>query len=334
MRPRVVITHWVHPEVLELLGGACEVVANPTRDTLPREEVLRRCRDADAALVFMPDRVDEAFLAACPRLKVVAGALKGYDNLDVTACARRGVWCTVVPDLLTAPTAELTVALLLGLARRVPEGDRLVRGGHFAGWRPVLYGAGLAGATVGLVGLGAIGRAVARRLAGFEARLLYCDPAPLPPEEERGGGLTRADLPELLSASDFVVLLVPLTPATRHLIDRAALGRFRPGSFLVNTCRGSVVDEEAVADALEAGRLAGYAADVFALEDWSDPGRPAGLCRRLREMAGRTLFTPHLGSAVDRVRRDIALAAAHNVLQALRGEVPADAVNRPSPPLG
>jgi phosphonate dehydrogenase len=134
----------------------------------------------------------------------------------------------------------------------------------------------------------------------------------------------------LLAASDFVVLLVPLTPATRHLIDRAALARSRPGSYLVNTCRGSVVDEEAVADALEAGRLAGYAADVFALEDWSDPGRPAGLSRWLRETADRTLFTPHLGSAVDRVRRDIALAAAQNILQALRGEVPAGAVNRPS----
>jgi phosphonate dehydrogenase len=322
-----VLTHWVHPEVLDLLARECDVVANPTRQTLPREEVLRCCADARAVMVFMPDQVDEAFLAAAPHLRVVAAALKGYDNCDVDACTRRDVWFTIVPDLLTTATAELTVALLLGLARHVLEGDRLVRGGSFAGWRPILYGTGLAGRTIGLVGMGAIGRALARRLTGFEVRLLYTDPKPLPAAAQNGWSADRVELAELLARSDFVILLAPLTRATLHLINRETLSLFKPGSYLVNTGRGSVVDEQAVAEALAAGRLAGYAADVFALEDWSRPDRPRSIPPALLADRSRTLFTPHLGSAVDEVRRDIALAAAQDILQALRGEVPRGAVN-------
>jgi phosphonate dehydrogenase len=332
MLPRVVLTHWVHPEVVDLLRASCEVVPNPTRETLPREELLRRCRGARGVMVFMPERVDEEFLAAAPQLVIVAGAFKGYDNCDVDACTRRGVWLTVVPDLLTAPTAELAVGLLLGVARNLAEGDRLVRSGGFAGWRPVLYGTGLTGSTVGLVGMGAIGQAIARRLAGFEATLLYADPRPLPPEQEARWGLRRVELPELLSASDFVVLATPLTPATRHLIDRTALALCKPGAYVVNVGRGSVVDEEAVAEGLAAGHLAGYAADVFAFEDWARPDRPLAVPDALLRDAGRTLLTPHLGSAVDAVRRAIALQAAHSILQALRGEVPRHALNRPLRP--
>jgi phosphonate dehydrogenase len=313
---------------MTLLGQECEVVGNPTRETLPREEVLRRCADARGVMVFMPDHVDEAFLAAGPHLRVIAAALKGYDNCDVSACTRRGVWLTIVPDLLSAATAELTVALLLSLSRHILEGDRLVRGGSFAGWRPILYGAGLARRTVGLVGMGAIGQAVARRLAGFDTHLLYSDPKPQTPATQNGWNAERVELPVLFERSDFVVLLTPLTRATLHLINRATLATFKPGSYLINTGRGSVVDEEAVAEALAAGRLAGYAADVFALEDWARPDRPRRIPQALLDDPSRTLFTPHLGSAVDDVRRDIALAAAHDILRAFRGEVPGGAVNR------
>jgi phosphonate dehydrogenase len=327
MRPRVVLTHWVHPEVIEVLEREFDIVANPTRDTLPRDEVLRRCADARAVMAFMPDRVDRAFLDAAPHLNVVAAALKGYDNCDVGACTERGVWFTIVPDLLTAPTAELTVALMLGLGRRVLEGDRLVRSGSFDGWKPILYGTGLAGATVGLVGMGAVGRAVAARVKGFEARVLYYDPGP----DERladVGNAERVELAVLLARSDFIVLVAPLTGDSLHLINRATLARLKPGCCLINTGRGSVVDEEAVAEALSAGHLAGYAADVFALEDWSRADRPRHIPQALLDQPARTLFTPHLGSAVDVVRRDIALAAARSIGQALRGEVPDGAVNR------
>jgi phosphonate dehydrogenase len=324
-----VLTHWVHPEVLELLGSSCDVVPNPTRDTLPRAEIVRRCREAQAVMVFMPDSVDEAFLEACPALRIVAAALKGYDNFDVEACTRRGVWFTIVPDLLTAATAELAIALLLSVSRHVQEGDRLVRSGRFAGWRPILYGAGLADRTVGLVGMGAIGLAVAQRLFGFETHLIYTDPTPLHDALQAALRAERLELPELLSRSDFVVVSAPLTPSTFHLIDRQALGQCKPGCYLINIGRGSVVDEQAVSEALDRGQLAGYAADVFEMEDWALPNRPHAIPQSLLDRPAQTVFTPHLGSAVESVRRDIALASARNILQALRGEVPRDAINRP-----
>ncbi|MFO7595390.1 MAG: phosphonate dehydrogenase [Desulfocurvibacter africanus] len=329
MKPRVVVTHWVHSEVIGYLEELCEVVPNETRQSLPREEILRRVGDADAVMVFMPDSVDEAFLEACPRLRIVGAALKGYDNFDVQACTKRGVWFTIVPDLLTVPTAELALGLMLGLGRNVLSGDRHVRSGRFQGWRPTLYGRGLAGSTVGLIGMGAVGKALARRLAGFEAALLYHDPVPLTASEEQAVGARHASLDELLAASDYVLPLTPLTAETLHLIDVRALGRMKPGAVLVNVSRGSVVDEQAVAHALESGHLAGYAADVFEMEDWARLDRPQIIPEALLGDEQRTLFTPHLGSAVDNVRQAIAMQAAGNILQALRGERPQNAVNEP-----
>lgn len=329
MKPKVVITHWVHPETVALLAQACEVVPNDTRDTLPRSEVLRRTHDADALMTFMPDGVDETFLRACPRLRVIGCALKGYDNYDVEACTRHGVWITNVPDLLTVPTAELTIGLLIGLARHVLVGDGLVRSGEFNGWRPTLYGTGLHGRTLGIIGMGAVGRAIAQRLQGHELRLLYTDPVSLAPEDEARWSATRVELAALLTESDFVVPMVPFSRETLHLIDSVALARMKPGAYLINTCRGSVVDEAAVADALAAGKLAGYAADVFEMEEWARPDRPRAIPSRLLAHTGRTLFTPHLGSAVSEVRLAIELEAARNILQALSGETPAGALNRP-----
>lgn len=166
MKPKVILTHRVHPEVIEFLAEHCEVIPNPTHETLARDEILRRAKDAEAIMTFMPDRVDEAFLRACPQLHVVGCALKGYDNYDVDACTRHGVWITNVPDLLTIPTAELTIGLLIGLTRNVLAGDRFVRSGQFNGWRPALYGSGLTGKTLGIIGMGAVGQAIAQRLIG------------------------------------------------------------------------------------------------------------------------------------------------------------------------
>lgn len=328
--PLVVLTHWVHPEVIEYLSPSCEVIANRTRDTLPREEILKRAREAEAIMVFMPDQIDEAFLQACPKLKVVAAALKGYDNFDVAACTHRGVWFTIVPSLLAAPTAELTVGLLIGLARRMNEGDRFIRQGQFAGWRPHLYGTGLANRTLGIVGMGSLGQALAQRLAGFEMQLIYSDPIPLPKEQEKAWGLSRVSFGSLLETSDFVVLMVQLQPETLQLFNSDTLMRMKPGSFLINPCRGSVVDEQAVSDALTSGHLAGYAADVFAMEDWARSDRPDEIPQSLLNNTTQTFLTPHLGSAVDDLRRDIALVAAQNILQALKGEQPKDAINFPS----
>lgn len=329
MKPKVILTHRVHPEVIELLAEHCEVVPNPTPETLPLDEILQRAKDAEAIMTFMPDRVDEAFLRACPRLRVVGCALKGYDNYDVDACTRHGVWITNVPDLLTIPTAELTIGLLIGLTRNVLAGDHFVRSGRFNGWRPALYGSGLTGKTLGLIGMGAVGQAIAQRLVGYEMRVLYTDPVALPKEKEAQWGLDRVELSELLAASDFVVPMVPYRDETLHMIDGGALARMKTGAYLINTCRGSVVDEQAVVEALASGRLAGYAADVFEMEEWARPHRPHVIPQALLDDSERTLFTPHIGSAVDAVRIEIELEAARNILQALRGETPQGAINRP-----
>ena len=329
MKPKVVITSAVFPEIFDMLREHCEVVANPTRQRLPREVIMARCGDADAVMTFMTDRIDDAFLAACPRLQVIGCALKGYDNYDVEACTRRGIWITNVPDLLTIPTAELTIGLLIGLTRKILAGDRLVRGEAFDGWRPVLYGAGLTGKTLGIIGMGAVGRAIAARLQGYDLELLYADPRPLDSALEARLGLRHVDLPQLLARSDYVLPMVPYGPQTLHLIDATALASMKRGAFLVNACRGSVVDESAVADALESGTLAGYAADVFELEEWARADRPTTISARLLADTERTLFTPHIGSAVESVRLAIEMEAATNILQALAGEEPRGAINRP-----
>lgn len=328
-RYKVVVSNWVHDEVLDFLAGRFSVEANRAREPWPEWELRQRAGDAEALMAFMPDRVDGRFLVSCPDLKIVAGALKGYDNFDVDACTERGVWLTVVPDLLTEPTAELAVGLTIALARNLPAGDRYVRGGQFEGWRPLFYGAGLSGSTVGIVGMGAVGRAIAERLRGFKARLLYHDRQRIPDAEETALALRSVPLDELLAASDFVILALPLVPETTQIIGREALKRMKPGSYLVNPARGSLVHEEAVADALECGRLAGYAADAFEMEDWARTGRPHAVSFRLRQYQDRTVLTPHLGSAVDRVRRDIAMAAAMSIVDCFEGRPPRGAVNAP-----
>jgi phosphonate dehydrogenase len=320
MRPRVVVTQRIHREIAGLLAAHADLTVNESLDPWPRTRLIELARDAEALLVFMPDSIDDEFLAACRNLKIVAAALKGLDNFDIQACTRRGVWFTIVPDLLTEPTAELALALLLGLARNVLSGDRHVRGGEFHGWRPLLYGIGLRDSTVGIVGYGQVGRALARMLKGFDCRILYFDPS-VPGEQ--------SSLDNLLAASDFVLPLVPLTRDTFHMFRSETLAQMKRRAFLINVSRGSVVDEEAVADALESGQLAGYAADTFEMEDWARSDRPRNISPRLLR-SDHTLFTPHLGSAVASVRLEIERAAASNILQVLRGEHPSDAINQPA----
>jgi phosphonate dehydrogenase len=329
LKPRVVVTNWIHDDLLEELATFAEPVANRTRESWSHPEILARTHDAEGLMVFMPDRIDDAFLAGCPHLRVVAAALKGADNFDIAACTQRGVWFTVVPDLLTEPTAELFIGLLLGLTRNVLAGDALVRSGRFRGWRPVLYGAGLSGRRLGLIGLGAVGRAVARRLAGFQLQLCYHDLRRLEAAEERELGLTWLPLSELVSTSHFLAPLVPLNSSTQHLLDASLLARLPRGAHVINVCRGSVVDEAAVAAALLSGHLAGYAADVFEMEDWARPDRPANIHPALLACSDRTLFTPHLGSATEEARRAITRAAIDQLRIGLAGGVPPGAVNQP-----
>jgi phosphonate dehydrogenase len=329
LKPLVVVTHWVHPEVADYLSRFCDAVI-PSREeqVFPPRQVAELASRAEGLIACMADRVDDAFLARCPRLRVVSATLKGYDNFDAGACARRGIWLTVVPDTIIAPTAELAIGLTIGLMRKITAGDASVRSGGYAGWRPRLYGAGLSGATVGIAGMGQLGQAIARRLAGFEAAIAYYDERRLGARTEQALSVSSRSLEDLAATSDVFIAALPLTGRTRHLVSTELIGRMRPGAFVVNVGRGSVIDEDAITTALQSGRLGGYAADVFAMEDWMLPGHSPTISDRLLRHP-RTLFTPHLGSAVDDVRRQMSLQAARQVRQVLDGGQPDHAVNRP-----
>ena len=326
-RPRIVVTYWVHRPVLDLLASHGQVIANDTRERWTQDELVDRARNATALLAFMPDRIDKAFLQACPRLKIVAAALKGYDNIDVKACTQRHVWVSIVPDLLTEPTAELAIALLLGLIRNVLAGDRFVRAGEFRGWRPVLYGATLRDATLGIIGMGAVGRAIARKLHAFGSSVVYHDPEQLDPDTTKSLRAQPLSLDALLDRADMLIVSAPLTAESQHMLDDRPLRRLKRGAYVVNIGRGSVVSEQAVAELLREGHLAGYAADVFELEDLSRHDCPTDIPTALLAQVDKTLFTPHLGSAVDSARRDIAFEAAHCIIDALEGRTPRHAIN-------
>lgn len=326
-RPKIVVTNRIFDDSLRRLSALGDVVVNREVEPWSRKQLMAHAADADALMAFMTDEVDESLLEACPRLRIVAGALKGYDNFDADACSARGVWLSIVPDLLTNPTAELAVALTLGLNRHLMAGDGRVRSGSFRGWRPELYGFGLDGANVGIAGLGRVGIETARRLQGFGCGLFGFDAMTIDQAQLDRLSITRVGWDRLLGLCDVIILALPLNERTLHLVDVDALKRVRCGARLINVGRGSVVDEAAVVWALSEGRLAGYAADVFEFEDWSRAGRPRTIPSGLLSMADRTLFTPHLGSAVTGVRKAIEMAAVDNIEAVLAGEAPPHAVN-------
>ncbi len=324
--PLVVLTNRTFSETRTAFDGVARLVANDQSEPWAYDDVVAWCEDATGVMAFMPDCIDRAFLDRCPKLKVIGAALKGFDNIDVAAASERGIWVTIVPDLLTEPTAELAVGLTIALGRHVRFGDASIRQSGFHGWRPEHYGTGLNGATVGIIGFGRVGQTIARCLSGFGCRIVAFD--------AHGGlgsvaGVERLNLPEVLSQSDVVILGLPLTNDTMGMIGAHAIRQMKPGALLVNPARGSLVDEGAVADALESGHLGGYAADVFECEDWARADRPRTIDPRLTAPQARTVLTPHIGSAVDTVRREIELSAARSIKEALAGVVPSGAVNKP-----
>lgn len=313
MLPKIVVTQPLHTEVLQALQAQAQVVMNAGPEPWPTQTLHAHLAEASGLMAFMTDRVDRDTLRHAPRLRSIACALKGYDNFDLTACAEAGVSVSFVPDLLTEPTAELALGLAIAAGRHLIAGDRRVRLGH-TGWRPELYGTGLHGATAAVVGLGRVGQAIVDRLAGFGCRaVLGVDPS------ARDARTQAASLPQALAQADFLFLAVPLVSGTRHLINAPALAQAKPGQIIVNVGRGSVVHEDAVADALQSGLLGAYAADVFEMEDWALHDRPREVPEALRHHP-RTVLTPHLGSAVRAVRLAIEKRAAANLIGALRGE--------------
>ncbi len=272
---------------------------------------------AQGVVTLLANPVTEAVLSACPYLEVVGNCAVGYDNVDIDAACRRGVWVTNTPNVLTEATADLTWALILAVTRRIVEADGLVRAGRFMGWRlDLLLGRGLQGQTLGVVGWGRIGRAVARRALVFGMKVVFATPSP-PPEPEPPARAVALD--ELLAASTVVSLHCPLTPATRHLLDHTRLAQMRPGAVLVNTSRGPLVDEDALVAALASGHLGGAGLDVYEHEPTVHPG-----------LLGRAdvVLLPHIGSATSETRAAMAELAADNVRAVLAGEEPPTPVVR------
>lgn len=283
----------------------------PVRDDPPDESKIREgLRDAEALLTTLTEQIDAALIQQAPRLRIIANCAVGYNNIDVAAAAARGIIVTNTPEVLTEATADLTWALILAVARRVVEGDRLVREGRWTGWAPTqLLGADVHGKTLGLVGMGRIGRAVARRAEGFAMPVRYWSRRELPTEVRRPAW-RPAPLEELLREADIVSLHVPLTPDTRHLIGADALKLMRPTALLINTARGPVVDEAALVEALREGRLAGAGLDVYEQEPALHPGLPA---------LPQVVLLPHLGSATLSTRVRMGLICLENIHAVLAG---------------
>ena len=308
---QVLLTRRIPSSVLTLLQSGHTVDLHAGDGALPRDELLRRVADKDAVMCLLTDRIDRELLEAAPLLKIVANIAVGYDNIDVAAAAERGVVVTNTPDVLTEAVAEFTWALILGIARRVAEGDRLIRAGGWKGWAlDFMLGTELRGKQLGIIGPGRIGRAVAAKAPAFGMSVAFA-----------GRGRTAqppfVSVDELLVSSDVISIHAPGTPEMRHLINRRTLARMKRSAILVNTARGTAVDEEALAWALDERLIAGAALDVYERE----PAVHPALLKH-----ERVLLAPHVASATRETRTAMAELAARNVLSVLSGGEPLTAV--------
>lgn len=319
MSQKILVTGNLPAEVMDPLREKYEVEAHAEDRPMERQQLLSRIGDRDGLLCMITDAVDDELLGRAPRLKMIANMGVGYNHIDIAAATRRGIPVSNTPGVLTDATADLAFTLILAVARRVVEGDRRVREGKFKLWAPFLFlGREVSGKTLGIVGFGRIGRAVARRAAGFGMRVLYHNRSRLTPAEERESPAEYADLNTLLAQADFVSLHVPLSGETRHLIGAEELSRMKPTAYLINTARGPVVDEVALLATLQRGMIAGAGLDVYENEPALTPG--------LADLPNVVLL-PHVGSATLETRTAMAAMAARNLIAGLDGQRPPNLVN-------
>jgi len=319
MKPRILVTRENFPEVLEHLRARFEVEDNQADVPLAPEVLRARLADKDGAFITGFDRIDGALLDTCPRLKAVCNLAVGYNNIDLAACTARGVIATNTPEVLNETTADLTFALLMAAARRVTESERWLRAGQWQGWKNDQFlGEDVHHATLGIVGMGRIGQAIARRGRGFDMTILYNNRSRVAPEVEAALGARRVDLHDLLRQADFVCLTLPYTRESHHLIGERELTLMKPTAILVNIARGGIVDDAALVAALKARRIAGAGLDVFEGEPAFHPG--------FLELDNVAL-TPHIGSASRATRLAMGMTAAANLIAALAGERPPHLLN-------
>ena len=317
-KPKVFATHQLFHEARQVLDAACDVEYWTNDERPPREEVLRRVKDKEGLVCLLTEKVNDELLRVAPKLRIAANVAVGYDNIDVDACTKRGVVATNTPGVLDETTADFAWTLMMAVARRLAEGEQLARSGNWKGWNlDQLCGADIWGKTLGLVGFGRIGRAVARRALGFHMKVIYTDAVKAPAEVAKSLNVEYRDMNALLAESDFISLHVPLIPETRGLFDSPKFYRMKPTAFLINTSRGPVVEESALVAALDAKKIAGAALDVYENEPFIHPGlkRP------------NVVLAPHLASASLETRTKMAVMAATNVVGLFQGQMPPNMIN-------
>jgi lactate dehydrogenase-like 2-hydroxyacid dehydrogenase len=313
MKPSVFVSRLIPEAGLALVREDCEATIWPGEMPPPYESLRKQAQGKAGILCTLTERIDAALIEAIgPQLKVISTMAVGHDNIDIRAAQARGIAVGNTPGVLTDATADIAMALLLATARRLVESLEYIRSGQWQTWQPTaLLGTDLAGATVGIVGLGRIGKAVARRARGFDLRLIAHSPT-CPPEDAAVLGVELVSMEQLLRESDFVSLHVPLNPQTRHLINRQTLAQMKPSAILINTTRGGVVDQAALFEALQAGRLRGAGLDV------TDP-EPIPLSDPLLTLPN-VIILPHIGSASQRTRDRMAVMAAQNLIAGVTGQ--------------
>jgi glyoxylate reductase len=317
-KPKVLATHPLFEPAREILQESCEVEYWTKPDRPPRPELLQLLKDKDGLVCLLTEKVTEELLRAAPNLRIAANVAVGFDNIDVAACTARGVAATNTPGVLDETTADFAWTLMMAVARRLGEGEALARSGIWQGWSlDQLVGTDVWGKTLGIVGFGRIGRAMARRARGFQMRVVYTDAVRAPEAVEKELKAEFRDMNTLLAESDFVSVHVPLLPETRGLFDAPKFYRMKPTAFLINTSRGPVVDEAALVAALEAGKIAGAGLDVYE----NEPFIHSGLKR------ANVVLAPHLASASRETRTKMACMAAQNVVALFAGQRPANMLN-------
>jgi glyoxylate reductase len=316
-KPKVLVTRDLPGDAISRLRQCCSVDLPTPDEELSHGRLVEHLVDKQGLLCLLTDRIDAEVLAKAPLLKAISVCAVGYNNVDVKEATRRNILVTNTPGVLRETTADLAWALLMAAARRIPEGDRMVRSGRFVGWSPsLLLGHDVHGKTLGIVGMGDIGTAVARRAAGFGMRILYHNRNPSPLATEVGAEMVSLD--HLLCNADFVSLHVPLSQSTRHLIGKRELDMMKPTAILINVSRGEVIDEAALVEALKKGRIAGAGLDVFE----NEPRMTVGLAS-----LDNVVLTPHIGSASVETRERMAGMAVENLVDVLEGRRPQHLAN-------
>ncbi len=319
MNNRILVSRHVFPEAIRILEAAGELQYNDSSTGLSRKELRSAVADKHALVCQLTDPVDAALMDAARDLRVIANVAVGFDNIDIPAATKRGIVVTNTPGVLTDTTADLAFTLMLAAARRICEADRFLRAGHWHQWEiDMMTGHDIHGHTLGIFGLGRIGQAMARRASGFDMRVIYHDVASATPETEQACGIEYVDRDTLFRESDFLSIHVPLNEHTRHAVGTDEFASMKPTAVLVNTSRGPVVDEKALAEALEQGQIASAGLDVFEAEPVVEP--------RLLELEN-IVVVPHIGSASIKTRTRMCTMAAENTVAVLSGRRPPNPVN-------